>query len=186
MNSRRKWMSHLQTYCLHKLMKLLWNRSRESIRLCNAHRTIYQDIQRFTADLDSKLDRLCNSLETSINKAMSCSTHTDLSATRSVADVLHRDRLNYETSIQDSSPQRVHRPSVHSISRFSDSTDMNETMDNNWPYARLVKFRPLTGQLTNQRPAFQRADKRLLPAAILSAKLRSWRTSLYWYRWSLS
>jgi len=27
-----------------------------------------------------------------------------------------------------------------------------------------VKLRPLTRQLTNQRPAFQRADKRLLPA----------------------
>ena len=85
----------------------------------------------FTADLGSKLDRLCNNLDTSINKAMSCSTHTDLSATRSVADVLHRDILIYETSIQDSSPQQVHRPSVQSISHTPDSKDMNEIMDNN-------------------------------------------------------
>ena len=85
----------------------------------------------FTANLGSKLDRLCHSLETSINKAMSCSTHTDLLATESVADVLHRDILISETSIQYSSPQQVHRPSVQSISHTPDSKDMNEIMDNN-------------------------------------------------------
>ena len=39
-----------------------------------------------------------------------------------------------------------------------------------------MKLRPLTGQLTNQRPAFQRADKSLLPAAILSVNYVACRT----------
>ena len=41
--------------------------------------------------------------------------------------------LKVPLSIQDSSPQQVHRPSVQSISRspLSDSKDMYEIMDNN-------------------------------------------------------